>query len=101
VGMMSLRLGKLADPLHEGEGFAKVAESKCALDAAGIIAQPPTGRPLLEPKPLIGTQRRNAPPPGGARPCRERLGHGAASYPAHPRRQRSARSRRTRCGASR
>src|SRR5262249_26925065 len=77
--MMSLRLGKLADPLYEGEGFAKVAESKRALDAAGIIAQLPTGRPLLEPKRLIGTERRNAPATGGARLFRERLGHSAAS----------------------
>ena len=37
VGMMSFRLGKLADPLHEGERFAKIAESKRALDAVGII----------------------------------------------------------------
>jgi hypothetical protein len=35
---MAFGLGKLADPLHEGERFPEIVESKCALDAMGIIA---------------------------------------------------------------
>jgi hypothetical protein len=38
---MAFGLGKLADPLHEGERFPEIAESKLALDAVGIIAQLP------------------------------------------------------------
>jgi hypothetical protein len=48
VGMMSFNFGKLADPLHEGERFPKIAKSKRALDAAGIIAQYPLQRLALE-----------------------------------------------------
>jgi hypothetical protein len=46
--MMSFGFGKLADPLHEGEHFPKIAKSKRALDAAGIIAQYPLQRLALE-----------------------------------------------------
>src|SRR5204862_6665283 len=38
------RFSKLTDLLHEGEGSLEIAESKCAVDAARMIAQPPTGR---------------------------------------------------------
>ena len=34
---MAFGLGKLADPLHEGERFPEIVESKCALDAAGFM----------------------------------------------------------------
>src|ERR1700730_14604287 len=34
---MAFGLGKLADPLHEGERFPEIVESKCALDAPGFI----------------------------------------------------------------
>jgi hypothetical protein len=44
VGMMPFGLGKLTDLLHEGECFPKIAESKCALDAVGVIAQFPIRR---------------------------------------------------------
>ena len=42
VRVMTLGLGKLTDLLNKGECFAKIAKSKGALDAMGIIAQLPT-----------------------------------------------------------
>src|SRR3977135_4548401 len=45
---MTFALGKLADLLHEGKRFPEIAESKCALDAAGIIAQLPIRSLRLE-----------------------------------------------------
>ena len=45
---MAFGLGKLADPLYEGERFPEIAESKRALDAVGVIAQLPIRSLLLE-----------------------------------------------------
>jgi hypothetical protein len=45
---MAFGLGKLADPLHEGERFPEIAESKRALDAVGFIAQLPIQSLALE-----------------------------------------------------
>src|SRR3981081_1647335 len=45
---MTFALGKLADLLHEGKRFPEIAESKCALDAAGSLAQRPTRSLRLE-----------------------------------------------------
>ena len=42
---MTFALGKLADLLHEGKRFPEIAELRCALDAAGIIAQLPIRSP--------------------------------------------------------
>lgn len=50
---MTFALGKLADLLHEGKRFPEIAESKCALDAAGIIAQLPIRSLRLEAQGLI------------------------------------------------
>src|SRR5258708_39441044 len=57
IGVMAFGLGELADLLHEGKRFPEIAESKCALDAAGVIAPPPTATPLM------GAQVPVAPPP--------------------------------------
>src|SRR5262249_42771238 len=59
---MAFALGELADLLHEGKRFAEIVESKCALDAAGVIAQPPIWGPRLAAQGLIAPQRRNAAP---------------------------------------
>ena len=45
IGVMTFALGKLADLLHEGKRFPEIAELRCALDAAGIIAQLPIRSP--------------------------------------------------------
>ena len=57
VGVMAFGLGKLADPLHEGERFPEIAESKRALDAVGFIAQLPIGSLRLEAQGLIAPRR--------------------------------------------
>src|SRR5260370_36904390 len=57
---MAFALGKLADPLHKGERFPEVAESKCALDAAVVIAQLPIRSLRLEAQGFITRKRRNA-----------------------------------------
>jgi hypothetical protein len=57
---MAFGLGKLADPLHAGERFPEIAESKCALDAAGFIAQLPIRSLALEAQGFITRKRRNA-----------------------------------------
>ena len=59
IGVMTFALGKLADLLHEGKRFPEIAESKCALDAAGIIAQLPIRSLRLEAQGLIARKRRN------------------------------------------
>jgi hypothetical protein len=59
-GVMAFGLGKLADPLHEGERFPEIVESKCALDAAGFIAQVPIRSLALEAQGFITPKRRNA-----------------------------------------
>jgi hypothetical protein len=41
IGVMAFALGELADLLHEGKRFPEIVESRCALDAAGFIAQLP------------------------------------------------------------
>ena len=56
---MAFALGKLADLLHEGKRFPEIAESKYALDAAGIIAQLPIRSLRLEAQSLIARKRRN------------------------------------------
>jgi hypothetical protein len=48
IGVTAFALGKLADLLHEGMRFPEIAESKYALDAAGIIAQLPIRSLRLE-----------------------------------------------------
>jgi hypothetical protein len=45
---MAFALGELADLLHEGKRFPEIVESKCALDAAGFIAQLPIRSLRLE-----------------------------------------------------
>ena len=60
VGVMAFGLGKLADPLHEGERFPEIVESKCALDAAGFIAPLPIRSLALEAQGFITRKRRNA-----------------------------------------
>ena len=59
IGVMAFALGKLADLLHEGKRFPEIAESKYALDAAGIIAQLPIRSLRLEAQSLIARKRRN------------------------------------------
>jgi hypothetical protein len=58
---MPFGLGKLADPLHEGERFPEIVESKCALDAAGFIAQLPIRSLALEAQGFI-TRKGGTPP---------------------------------------
>src|SRR5262245_40585466 len=70
--MMSFALGQLAHPLHEGKRFLKIAESKHALDAVGIIAQLPIRRLPLEAQCLISRQWRHA---AATSLLREDLGH--------------------------
>jgi len=38
IGVMAFGLGKLADPLHEGERFPEIAESKRALDSRTLLS---------------------------------------------------------------
>src|SRR5258708_9367412 len=57
---MAFALGELADLLHEGKRFPEIVESKCALDAAGFIAQLPIRSLRLEAQGFITRKRRNA-----------------------------------------
>src|SRR5260370_25098903 len=100
---MAFGLGELADLLHEGKRFPEIAESKCALDAAGFIAQLPIGSLRLEAQGLIAPQRRNAAATRRAGFLGERLGHvlGSQPYPGSSRRAVSDRSPPTRCRPSR
>jgi hypothetical protein len=79
---MTFALGKLADLLHEGKRFPEIAESKCALDAAGIIAQLPIRSLRLEAQGLIARKRRNTAATRRACFLGETLGHvfGSQSY---------------------
>jgi hypothetical protein len=72
---MTFALGKLADLLHEGKRFPEIAESKCALDAAGIIAQLPIRSLRLEAQGLIARKRRNTAATRRACFLGETLGH--------------------------
>jgi hypothetical protein len=63
---MAFGLGKLADPLYEGERFREIAESKRALDAVGVTAQLPIRSLLLETQRFIPRKRRNAAATGRA-----------------------------------
>ena len=63
---MAFGLGKLADPLYEGERFPEIAESKRALAAVGVIAQLPIRSLLLETQRFIPRKRRNAAATGRA-----------------------------------
>jgi hypothetical protein len=74
VGVMAFGLGKLADPLHEGERFPEVVESKRALDAAVVIAQLPIRSLALETQRFIARKRRNAAATRRASFLREGLG---------------------------
>src|SRR5258708_27595684 len=102
IGVMAFGLGELADLLHEGKRFPEIAESKCALDAAGFIAQLPIGSLRLEAQGLIAPQRRNAAATRRACFLGERLGHVLGSQPYRgSRRAGSDRSPPKRCPASR
>src|SRR3981081_1595736 len=100
---MTFALGKLADLPHEGKRFPEIAESKCALDAPGIIAQLRIRSLRLEAQGLIARKRRNT--ATTRRPCflGETLGHvlGSQRYRGNSGRAVSDRSLRTRCRASR
>src|SRR3981189_2526645 len=100
---MTFALGKLADLLHEGKRFPEIAESKCALDAAGIIAQLPIRSLRLEAQGLIARKRRNTATTRRACFLGETLGHvlGAHLYGGNRGRTVSDRSLSTRCRASR
>ena len=78
-GVMAFGLGKLADPLHAAERFPEIVESKCALDAAGFIAQLPIRSLALEAQGFITRKRRNAAAAWRAGFLREGLGHVAVS----------------------
>ena len=82
IGVMTSALGKLADLLHEGKRFPEIAESKYALDAAGIIAQLPIRSLRLEAQGLIARKRRNTAATRRACFLGETLGHvfGSQSY---------------------
>ena len=57
---MAFALGELADLLHEGKRFPEIVESKCALDAAGFIAQLPIRSLRLEAQGFIPRKRWDA-----------------------------------------
>src|SRR5260370_12830173 len=78
---MAFSLGELADLLHEGKRFPEIAESKCALDAAGFIAQLPIGSLRFEAQGLIAPQRRDAAAARRACFLGERLGPVLCSQP--------------------
>src|SRR5260221_8728788 len=101
VGVMAFALGKLADPLHEGERFPEIAKSKRALNAVGFIAQLPIRSLALEAHGFIARKRRHATATRRAGFLREGLGHVAISNVTNKRRAVSDRSLRTRCRASR
>jgi hypothetical protein len=98
IGVMAFALGKLADLLHEGKRFPEIAESKCALDAAGIIAQLPIRSLRLEAQGLIARKRRNTATTRRACFLGETLSHVLGSQPYRGNRGRavSDRSLRTR-----
>src|SRR5258707_10354751 len=89
--------------VHEGKRFPEIAESKCALDAAGFIAQLPIGSLRLEAQGLIAPQRRNAAATKRACFFGERLGHvlGSPPYLGSSGGRGSVRSPRTTCRSSR
>jgi len=86
---MAFALGKLADLLHEGKRFPEIAESKYALDAAGIIAQLPIRSLRLEAQSLIARRRRNTAATRRACFLGETLGHVLGSQLMRASRQRS------------
>jgi hypothetical protein len=86
---MAFALGKLADLLHEGKRFPEIAESKYALDAAGIIAQLPIRSLRLEAQGLIARKRRNTAATRRACFLGETLGHVLGSQLMRASRQRS------------
>src|SRR6266404_541526 len=98
---MAFALGELADLLHEGKRFPEIVESKCALDAAGFVAQLPIRSLLLKTQRFIACKRRDAAATRRAGSFREGLGHVAISNVTNKRRAVSDRSPRTRCRASR
>ena len=98
---MAFALGELADLLHEGKRFPEIVESKCALDAAGFIAQLPIRSLRLEAQGFIPRKRRDATATRRAGFLREGLGHVAISNVTNKRRAVSDRSPKTRCRASR
>ena len=69
--------------MHEGKRFPEIAESKCALDAAGFIAQLPIRSLALEAQGFITRKRRNAAATWRAGFLREGLGHVAVSNRAN------------------
>src|SRR5581483_6477437 len=60
VRMMSFRLGKPADLLHERESIAKIPELEGSFDAAGLVRQLPPGHLGLQALRLAPGQGRNA-----------------------------------------
>src|SRR5260370_12159283 len=82
VGVMAFALGKLADPLHEGERFPEIAKSKRALNAVGFIAQLPIRSLTLETQGFITRQRRDAAATRRAGFLREGLRAGAVCNPS-------------------
>src|SRR5438034_11555568 len=100
---MPFGLGKLTDLLHEGECFPKIAESKCALDAVGVIAQFPIRRLCLEAQGFIPRKWWNAATTRRACLLGESFGHALVSKPTigvTAGRAIGDRSRRIRCRAS-
>jgi hypothetical protein len=75
---MTIGLGKLTDLLNKGECFAKIAKSKGALDAMGVIAQFPTQGKWLEALSFIKREWRDAAATGRACFLGERLSHVSA-----------------------
>src|SRR5262249_61519447 len=98
---MAFALGELADLLHEGKRFPEIVESKCALDAAGFIAQLPIWSLRLEAQGFIPRKRRGATATRGAGFFREGLRHVAISNVTNKRRGVSGRSPPTRRQAGR
>ena len=81
IGVMAFALGKVADLLHEGKRFPEIAESKYALDAAGIIAQLLIRSLRLQAQGLIARKRRNTAATRRACFLGETLGHVLGSQP--------------------
>jgi hypothetical protein len=69
------RFGKFTGLLHEGECFLEIAESKCVLEAAGIIAQLPIGSLRLQAQGFLTRKWRHAAATGRASLVGESLGH--------------------------
>ena len=78
VRVMTLGLGKLTNLLNKGECVAKIAKSKGALDAMGIIAQFPTQGKWLEALSFIMRELRDASATVRACFLGERLSHVSA-----------------------